>query len=381
MGLRMLHITTIDLTAFCFLRTKFKHFRAHGHEVALATTFGRFRDDLEPHCDFCFGVDIPRRIRPWQDFKALLQLVAVIRGYRPDMVHTYTSKAGLLGRLAARICGVPLIVHTIYELPQNSTPRPWLKKIYWMLEKLAALWGHHFVTISQVNVDQILAERICPAESLSLIREGVELERYHPHVAASEIRASWGLPPEANVLGIAARLEPAKGHHDLLQAFALLSQRHPDLHLMVMGTGDLEQTLRAEVLKLNLQGRIHFLGWVEDLVSSIAALDLFVLSSHYEGLGLVLLEALAVNVPVVSTRVGGTQDIVEDGVTGLFAPPHDPRALAQAIERLLLDREMAQRLAQAGRSRVEKDFRSQTADSLSLELYEKLALKFPGSRP
>jgi len=377
----MLHITTIDLTAFCFLRTKFKHFRRHGYEVALATTFGRFREDLEPCCDFCFGVEIPRRIRPWQDFKALLQLIAVIRGYRPDVVHTYTSKAGLLGRLAARICRVPLIVHTIYELPQNSTSRPWLKKLYWALEKLAALWGHHFVTISQVNVEQILEERICPAANLSLIREGIELERYRPQVTASEIRARWGLPPDAKILGIAARLEPAKGHRDLLQAFSLLSERHPELHLMIMGTGELEEALQAEVVRMNLQERIHFLGWVEDLVSCIAALDLFVLSSHYEGLGLVLLEALAVNVPVVSTRVGGTQDIIEDGVTGLFAPPHNPGALAQTIERLLLDPGMAQRLAQAGRSRVEQDFRSQMADLLSLELYQRLGPKYLGSQP
>jgi glycosyltransferase involved in cell wall biosynthesis len=373
----MLHITTIDLTAYCFLRTKFKHFRAHGHEVALATTFGRFRADLEPCCDLCFGVDIPRRIRPWQDFQALLQLVTIIRGYRPDVVHTYTSKAGLLGRLAARLCRVPLIVHTIYELPQNSTTRPWLKKFYWLLEKLAALWGDHFVTISQVNVEQILTEKICPRECLSLIREGIELERYHPQRAASEVRAQWGLPGDAKVLGIAARLEPAKGHRDLLQAFAILSERHPKLHLMVMGTGELKEALESEVLRLNLKGRVHFLGWVEDLVSSIAALDLFVLSSHYEGLGLVLLEALAVGVAVVSTRVGGTQDIVEHEVTGLFAPPHDPKALAQTIERLLLDPELAQRLARAGRRRVEKDFRSQMADALSLELYEKLGSRQP----
>lgn len=369
---RLLHITTVDLTAYCFLRSKLKHFREHGYEVALATTFQDFRSDLEPVCDFCFDVSIPRRIQPWGDLKALLQLMALIRGYRPHLVHTYTSKAGLLGRLAARICRVPVVVHTIYELPQNSTRNPWLKALYRALERLAALWCDWFVTISKPNLEQIAVEKICPADQLELIREGLDFDHYQPQLPASTLRQQWHLPPGAQVLGIAGRLEPAKGHGDLLRAVALLKPEFPDLHLVVMGRGHLRSALEQQTRELGIADRVHFLGWIEDLVSSLAALDLFVLSSHYEGLGVVLLEALALGVPVVSTRVGGAQDIVEHEVTGLFAPAHDPEGLASAIRRMLLDPELARATALRGQQRVRQKFQARVADQLSLELYQRL---------
>lgn len=370
--MRTLHLTTVDLTAFCFLRSWFRHLRAHGHEVALACDFQRFQEPLAQDCDQLFQVAIPRRIRPWQDLRAFLRLLGLMRRYRPEVVHTHTSKAGFLGRLAARLCGVPLVLHTIHELPQNAARNPWIQGLYRGLEQLAAHWCHHLITVSEVNRKQILAERICDPEKLSFIREGLELERYRPAIPGVEMRRSWGLPDRARVLGMAARLEPAKGHHDLLMAFQTLAAGHPDLHLVLMGTGLLEAELRARVNESGLTSRVHFLGWVEDLVSAIAALDMFVLSSHYEGLGIVLLEALALGVPTVSTRVGGTQDILVHEVYGLFAEPHHPSDLARQIERFLENPAWARELARAGQHYVHREFRAEVADARMLELYLKL---------
>jgi glycosyltransferase involved in cell wall biosynthesis len=367
MGLRTLHVTTIDLTAHCFLRTTFDLLRKAGYEVALACDFQQFQEELADHTDRMFQVKIPRRIQPFQDLRGLAQLLRVIRLYRPHILHSYTSKAGFLARLAGRLCDVPLVVHTIYELPQNSTRSRLKKRLYWAMEKLADGWCDHAITITRVNQRQILAEGICRPEKLSVITVGLDLEQYQ-----AQAPPPWKLPDDALLMGIAGRLEPAKGHSDLLQAMARLAPANPRLHLVVMGTGHLRQQLERQRDELGLRERVHFLGWVEDLVSAMAALDIFVLSSHYEGLGVVLLEASALGVPVVSTRVGGTQDIVDDGITGLFAPAHDPAGLAAAIQRLLDDPALASRLAAAGKAKIFREFSAAEADQKTLDLYSRL---------
>jgi len=367
MGLRTLHVTTIDLTAHCFLRTTFDLLRAEGHQVALACDFQQFEGELAGHADRLFQVKIPRQIHPLRDLGALASLIRVLRLYRPQIVHSHTSKAGFMARLAARLCDVPLVIHTIHELPQNATRSRLKKTVYWALEKIANHWCDHLITVSRVNQQQILAEGICRPDKLSLIPGGLALENYRAQSAPP-----WNLPEGSIVLGMAGRLEPAKGHSDLLKAFARLAPANPKLHLVIMGSGQLREALEKQRDDLGLQSRVHFLGWVEDLISAMAALDIFVLSSHYEGLGVVLLEALALERPVVSTRVGGTQDILEDGVHGLFAPAHDPAALAAAVQRLLDDPGLASRLAAAGKEKVWREYSAVQADQKVLDLYLRL---------
>ena len=369
---RILQVSTIDLTPHCFLRTTFSALRQEGYEVALACSFGPHRDSLAPHCDHLFHIPIARQISPRQDWHSLVELVRLCRSYRPTLIHSYTSKAGFLARLAAKLAKVPLVLHTILELPQNSTSHPLKKSFYWGLELLAASWSDHLLTISEVNRQQILAEKICRSQDLTLIRYGLELERYQPALSRQQIRAQLGIPESAPVIGMAARLEPVKGHFDLLEAFSQVHQEIPEAHLVLTGKGPLESSLRQKVQQLGLTAQVHILGWVDDLVSTIASWDVFAFSSHYEGLGMVLLEAFALDVPVVSTRVGGTQDIVEHEVNGLFVERRQPDPMAQAILRLLRDKTLAARLVEAGRTKVYRDFRSQDMDQAVLDLYKRL---------
>jgi glycosyltransferase involved in cell wall biosynthesis len=371
--LRILHVTTIDLTAYCFLRNTFCQLREAGHEVALACTFERFQEELSEVSDRLFPISIPRRIRPFSDLRALFQLMRVLSIYRPDIIHTYTSKAGFLGRLAARLMRVPTIVHTIYELPQNSTSSRSLKAFYRTLERWAASWCHAQITISGVNRDQILREQICAPENLSLIPMGLAMGKYVPPRTTEEVRSAWGLPDGAIVIGTVGRLEPVKGHSDLLKAFARLSPHDPRLHLVIIGSGYLRERIEEEVKTLGLSARVNVLGWVDELVPHIAALDIFGLASHYEGLSVVLLEALALGVPVVTTRVGGTQDIIEHNVTGVFAPAKDPGGFARALDQLLRDPAAAKRMAENGRRKVRREYDARKADEKTLELYYHLS--------
>ncbi len=366
--MKTLHVTTIDLTAWCFLRSWFRRLQAEGHEVVVACTVERFRKDLEEDGARVIHVPIPRRIDPLKDLNALITLYRLFRKERPDVVHTHTSKAGFLGRLAARLAGVPLILHTIHELPQNAVRSRKAKLVYRLLEQVAARWAHHLITVSYANERQILEERICPPNKLTTIREGLELEKYQPSQAPEAIRQRYGIPESALLIGTAARLEPAKGYGFLLEAFELIRARRPDAWLVCAGTGHLESELRAQA-----GPQVVFTGWVDDLVSTMAAYDIFVLSSLYEGLGIVLLEAMALARPVVSTAVGGTTDVVVDGETGYLVPSRDPQALATRVLQLLDTPERCQQMGAAGRERVEREFRAEAADDAMLALYTRLS--------
>lgn len=350
-----------------------RQLRAMGVHVGLACDVQRFRPELEAVTDQLFSVPIPRQIRPGADLQAYRQLKALIREFQPDIVHTHTSKAGFLGRLAAWRCSVPLILHTIYELPQNAVAASAAKRrLYWALEKVASYWCHHLVTISKINYDQITREGICSPHQLTLITEGLELDNYRQLTPPAQLRAAWGIPAEATLIGIAARLEKAKGHADLLRAFQQVQATIPNAWLVLIGAGELRPQLEAQIAELGLADRVRFAGWVDHLPSAMGALDLFVLSSHYEGLGVVLLEALAMGVPVVSTRVGGTQDIVDHGVNGLFAEPRNPADLAAKILQLLQDPELATAMAQAGKAKVAAQFRAEVSDQKREQLYRRL---------
>ncbi|CAN0300369.1 unnamed protein product, partial [Phaeothamnion confervicola] len=303
-------------------------------------------------------IPIPRRIEPGGDARALLELTAQLRRLRPDFVHTHTSKAGLLGRLAARLSGRSTrLIHTIHELPQNAANSALMKNFYWLAEKAAALLADHLVTVSEVNAHQILGERICSPEKLTVVPNGIDLANYLVKIESSALRAAWEIPPDAYVLGTSARLERAKGHTFLLEALPELLRKIPNLYwVCTSGTGALRESLQEQAQRLGVAERIRWLGWVADLPSAMAAFDLFVLPTLYEGQGVVLLEAMAMKKAIVCSQVGGTQDVLLDGQTGLFVPPREPRALVDAILALHADPERARRFGETGRARVEEHF-------------------------
>ncbi|MDO5295842.1 MAG: glycosyltransferase family 4 protein [bacterium] len=376
-----LHITTVDLTPWCFLRSWFRCLREHGYPVVLACTVTKFRADLEASGAEVIDIPIARRISPLQDFISLLKLIRLIRRLRPQLVHTHTSKAGFIGRLAARLCGVPHIVHTVHELPQNAAHSPWLIKFYQYLEKFAAQYlCDHLITVSQPNYQQITSLGIASPEKLTLIREGLDHSKYEPYHrqnapgqrSAAEIRAEFAVPDGAPLICSVGRLEEAKGHSDLLRAFQQVSAILPQARLVIVGGGHLQGQLQKELLELGLQGHAVLAGWRDDMLDILAACDLYALASHYEGLGIATMEAMALERPVVCTGVGGVLDVVIDGVTGHLAPAHNPRAFAEKMLDLLNNPDKARQFAEAGYRRVQEEFHDDTANKATLALYREI---------
>lgn len=370
--LKVLCITTIDLSAWCFLRSWFRTLRSHGAEVTLACTVERFRDDLEQTGATVLHLPISRRIEPLKDLASFLDLVYLIRRLKPDVVHSGTSKAGFVGRLAARLCGVPVVLHTIWELPENSVNNRFLKKVYWLLEYAAAKFSHHLITISKPNYQQIIAEHICRPEKLSLIAEGLDLSRCVVKRSANEVRAEFALAPEAVLIGTVGRLEAAKGHGDLLEAFALVRQQCNQAYLMVVGHGELRTWLENKANQLGISQYTIFTGWREDLYDLMNAFDVYTLASHYEGQGVATMEAMVLGRPVVCTGVGGVLDIVTDGHTGLLVPPHRPDLLAKRLLEIINSPEKAAQMCQQARQHIESNYSDEVINQKRLDLYNQL---------
>lgn len=369
--LKTLHITTVDLTAWCFLRSWFRALRANDAEVTLACTVDRFRDDLEATGATVLHLPIARQISPLKDLASFLDLVYLIQRIAPDVVHTHTSKAGFLGRIAARLCGVPLVLHTIHELPENSTKSRLKKAIYWALEWFAARFAHHMVTVSEANYRQILGEHICGKRKLTLVREGLDLDLYKTTVAPSAIRSEFGIPTSATLIGSVGRLESAKGHADLIKAFQLVLAKRPDAYLVIVGHGQLREELELLIKQLDLEQRVILTGWREDMLNILGAFDYYALASHYEGLGIATMEAMAMRKPIVCTGVGGVVDVMVDGETGFLVPPHAPRAMADKLLELIDHPELAQRMSAAARKRVETTFQDKVTNEKLLAVYSR----------
>ncbi len=294
-----------------------------------------------------------REIRGGHDLAALVQLTRLIRDFAPHVVHTHTAKAGTLGRLAAVLAKVPVVVHTYHGHVLHGYFTPAVSRLFVAIERWLARRSDRLIAVSETVAAELLARGIGTAERFAVVPLGLDLERFlHAERARGELRAELGLAPGVPLVGIVARLVPVKAHEVFLAAAAGVARTVPEARFLVIGDGERRPALEAEAGRLGLGGRVRFLGWRRDLERVYADLDVAVLSSRNEGSPVSLIEAMAAARPVVSTRVGGVPDLVEDGVTGCLVPPADGPALAEAIRDLLANPERRQTLGLAGRKRV-----------------------------
>ncbi len=306
-----------------------------------------------------------REIRGWQDATALVELTRLIRRVRPHIVHTHTAKAGTLGRLAARLAGVPVVVHTYHGHVFEGYFSPLKTRLFLSIERWLAGWTDRLITVSEAVRQDLLRLGIGNPERLRVVPLGLDLEPFlQCETRRGQLRAELGVS-DAPLVGIIARLVPIKRHEDFLAAAAARASRLPNCRFLVVGDGELRVGLEDRARALGLDGRIHFLGWRGDLPRIYADLDLVVLTSANEGLPVSLIEAMAAARAVVATRVGGVPDLVEDGVTGLLVPPKDPVALAEAMVALLSDPDRRQAMGDAGRKRV---YPAYSAERLLLDM-------------
>jgi len=305
----------------------------------------------------CFPLPhLIRRIDPFQDFRAFIALYKLMRKEQPDIVHTHSSKAGLLGRWAAWITGVPFIVHTPHGHVFFGHFGPVLSRIFLLAEKITALITNCMIALTEGEKNDYVEFSIIQPASINIIHSGVDIGRYkNTQVNIEKKKVSLGLKPNNLVVGTVGWLLPIKGPMILLKALSRIWQDRSDVELVYVGKGDLEWDLKQQAIKMGVSEQVKFLGWRDDVHEIIPVFDLFVLPSLNEGMGRVLVEAMAAGKPVVGSNVGGIPDLIKNGQNGFLFESGDISGLSAVIEKLLLDKNMRHVMGKRGQS-IAQDF-------------------------
>ena len=296
--------------------------------------------------------DLGREIRPLRDVQTLSRLVSLMRRIRPHVVHTHTAKAGAVGRAAAILAGVPAVVHTYHGHVLRGYFSPAKTAVYRGIEQSLAWKTDRLLAVTTRVRDELIALGVGKASQYRAVPLGFDLV---PLLAAErrrgELRAELGVG-DAPLIGIVARLVPIKAHEVFLAAAAEVRRQVPGARFLIVGDGELRQTLELQTAALGLTAAVRFLGWRADIDRLYADIDVMALTSRNEGSPVALIEAMAAGVPVVSTDVGGVADVVEHGVSGLLAPMDDAAAVARHVVTLLADPAMRRTMGQHGRTKV-----------------------------
>ena len=294
-----------------------------------------------------------RAVNPWHDSAAFLQLCAVMRDFRPDVVHTHSSKAGILGRLAARFVRVPVIVHTVHGLPFHPYQNPLVNWAYILGERTCARYTDRILCVADAMTRQALAAHIGRRAQYTTVYSGLEVETFLAQFDRAEARRKFGLGERDLVVGKVARLSDLKGHSFLLRAFEEVAYKQPHARLLLVGDGWRRKEYEERVRRMGLSDRVIFAGLIppDEVPAAIHAMDVLVHTSLREGLARVLPQALISGVPVISYDVDGAREVVINGKTGFLLKPMDVDGLSATILKLLNDAHLRERLGRAGRER------------------------------
>ncbi len=308
-----------------------------------------------------------RAVNPWRDLRALIELMAALRGYHPDLVSAHTAKAGWLGRAACARLGIPA-VYTPHGLPVGGRMRGAQGVLFAAAERIAAPWARAIICVAEAERRLALERGLADAERLVVIHNGVR-------AIPGNMRANAGASPPRIVS--VARFEEPKDHATLLRAVAKLAGQEWELDLV--GDGPAESACRDLAAQIGIGGRVRFLGYQADTVSALAGAQIFVLSSRSEAFPRTVLEAMRAGLAIVATDVGGVGEAVEHERNGLLVPPGDADALAAALERIVGDASLRTRLGTAARATYETRFRIETMVERTLAVYAE-TLGGPGVR-
>ncbi len=323
--------------------------------------------------------EMARSINPISDILAFWKLYRLIRQGHYHIVHTHSWKAGILGRIAARLAGTPLIVHSFHGLTFHDH-QPWLvNRAIRLSERFCGNFTHHYISVSDITTEKALAANIDHADKFTTVYSGMELDWYLNSKADPQaIRHELGIPVDAPVVGKIARLSPQKNHDELLKAAPEIVRRHPDVRFLLIGNGILYDQVLEQVRQLGIEENFVFAGLIdrERIPDMISAMDVVAHTALWEGLPRVLPQAMAMSKPCVSFDTDGTPEVLVSGKNGYMIKRHDSAGLADAVSKLISDPELRRQMGEAGRNHVDPMFRAEKMVSDIADVYKTLIDKY-----
>ncbi|WP_432799277.1 glycosyltransferase family 4 protein [Poriferisphaera sp. WC338] len=320
--------------------------------------------------------EMVRELNPLKDFKCYRALRKLIRTEKPDIVHTHSSKAGIIGRAASWKENTPAVIHTVHGLPFHDHQSKLIHNLYVYLEQFAAKRCHHLIAITPAMVQAFAKKKIASPEKFSVIPSGVDLSRFRlqPNWRL-ESRAMMKIPQSVPVIANLARLDALKGHDDLLDIYPdLATALGPETRLLFIGDGYNREHLENKIASLGFSDRVIITGYIphKEIARTLSAADVKVLPSYQEGQSRTLVEALLCKIPIIGYNVGGIPSICIDHVTGRLVPLGDKSALAETIIETLKNPEKTRKLTDEGRKFVTKQYSSQAMTDALEHLYQSL---------
>lgn len=362
----------LSLKAFSLGLSFMEFLRERGYDVAAAAGPGSEAKSIRRAGFSFYEIPIPRKIRPFSDYVALRRLTDIICKERFDVVHTQTSKAGFIGRLAAHKTGVPLIIHTAHNWPFHPLlPFP-IKRFYLTLEKKAARWCDALIVDTNAVKNYGIELGVAPKEHIHRIYMGIDLKRFrqYSHEEKLEWRGKYGISPHKIVIGCIARLVADKGIETFL-ACARELKDNDNLIFILGGEGKLRKYFERRVEEYGMRDKVIFTGHLDDVVPYLNMFDIFCLPTLREGFGVIFAEAQSCGVPVVGSDIEPLKEVIVDGVTGKRVPANDVRGFVDAL-RMFFDPKVRQEFAQAARRHIEDNFALQDIYEQTLALYRTL---------
>ena len=295
-----------------------------------------------------------REVRPVRDAIAFLKLWNLFRRERPQVVHTHSSKAGILGRWAAKMAGVPVIFHTAHGFGFNDFQRPLVRAFYVWLERVTTKVTTKMVVVSYANADTGEKSRVFDRTDWVLFRDAISVDVFVKPLPRRGMLQEWGIPEHKVIIGMIACFKPQKSPVDFIDVAARVLRQTTAAHFLMAGDGELRSAIEARIREHGIGQHITLLGWQgeNEMPEVYRNLDVVVLTSLWEGLPCVFSEAMACDLPIVATNVDGAREAIIDGENGYLHEPHDIEAMANSVLKLVADPELRREMGRRGKSRV-----------------------------
>ena len=377
--LKIAQVATADISISLLLKDHIQALQKAGHEVIAVCAPGSRVEDIRKQGIPVRTVPMEREIAPLRDMLSLLKLFRCFRSEQFDVVHTHTPKAGLLGPIAAKMAGVPVVVHTIHGLLYHDALPLWKWLFFWIAEKTTALFSDYLLSQSREDVNVATRTWLCRKSKILYLGNGIDVARFSPQSAMPDQEPDEGdIDRKRVVVGSVGRLVYEKGFGELFQAAEALLAKYEKLEFVIVGPQEVDQNDAIEperIRDLEQLGLVRFLGWQSDMAAMYRTMDLFVLPSHREGIPRACMEAAAMELPVIATDIRGCREVVLDGQTGTLVPVRNAAALAEAIEQMLQRRGDWAALGRRGRAHIVENFNSRIVLQRLCGFYAKVATR------
>jgi len=381
--MRILFVSTTSLVSHMYLLSFAKYLREKGHNVAFACSPWGYDDaparlvELREAGFTVYEIPLERSVQLWKDIKAFFSLEKLIRSEKFDLVHTCTSKAGFIGRFAAKLAGCPIIVHMPYDFffrAYTSGPK---RQIFIFLERLAAPFCHVMLFISDAVREECLAYKMKHEATLIKVGYGIDIsEHIKFQTDIKTVRFQYGINEDDLLVGNIGRQVYNKGVETLIYAAAIVLKRFPSTHFIIAGDGPMRSDYENLARSLGITDQVQFIGYLperKDVMQLMKAMDIFVLPTRREGLGLVYVEAMALGCAVVGSRIPPVSEIIKDGETGFLATVDDPEDFARAITILSENTNLRNQIGQSGEKQAIYNFNEKDVFERIENIYRNLA--------